>query len=162
MLKASAEEHGTVAALAALSSDLNEVHSKGGTTLLKPWDQETLPLFMFQSHTKMINFWWTLMVKFLTYSILTRTSITRASQCIYFIQMQWFKCWDGERENIWDMLSGVGMWLWELEEYVGLDTLLPTLVDPAWILNHISLKMVHIGINCKKVWATVDLVKVHI
>ncbi|KAL4063577.1 hypothetical protein V8B97DRAFT_1920440 [Scleroderma yunnanense] len=94
-----------------------------------------------------------------------RTFITRVNQCTSFA------C-DGlnlgmVKERVYGTCSKshsqsgtvVGMWLWELEEYIGPDTALPSLIDLAWILNHITLKSVSIGSNCKKVWVTVDLVK---
>ena len=54
----------------------------------------------------------------------------------------------------------VGVHFWNLDEYLGPDTLIPTLVDPSWIHTHLSLKTISVGTDRKKVWATINLVKV--
>ncbi|KAI5998319.1 hypothetical protein EDC04DRAFT_2909460 [Pisolithus marmoratus] len=81
-------------------------------------------------------------------------------QSMYFVRMRWFRQWDREKEAVWETFgNSVGVHLWELDEYINMDTLLPALIDPTWIQNHVALKTVSVGPNHEKVWATIDLAK---
>lgn len=55
----------------------------------------------------------------------------------------------------------VGVRLWELGEFHGNETRLPPLIDLDWIHSPLALTTVSIGPERQKVWATVDLAKVH-
>jgi hypothetical protein len=66
-----------------------------------------------------------------------------------------------EISDISDTLSRrVQVRLWELGEYLGPETGVPRLIDPAWIKGQLALTTVFIGQEKAKVWATVDLAKV--
>jgi len=56
----------------------------------------------------------------------------------------------------------VNVCLWDLGEYQEQHADFPTFINPDWIKGHLVITMVSIGQNRTKLWATVDLVKVHI
>ncbi|KAI6025524.1 hypothetical protein EDC04DRAFT_2899728 [Pisolithus marmoratus] len=73
-------------------------------------------------------------------------------QSMYFVCMRWFRQWDREKEAVWETFgNSVGVRLWELNEYINVDTLLPALIDPTWIQNYIALKTVSVGPNHEKI-----------
>jgi hypothetical protein len=57
--------------------------------------------------------------------------------------------------------ASVNVHLWELGEYQGQETNLPHLIDPGWIKGYLAHTTVLIGQDRLKVWAMVDLAKVH-
>jgi hypothetical protein len=57
--------------------------------------------------------------------------------------------------------KAVNVRLWELEEYQDHHADLLPLIDPRWINSQLTRTMVSIGPSRMKVWATVDLAKVH-
>jgi hypothetical protein len=56
--------------------------------------------------------------------------------------------------------TSVSVRLWKLEEYEGLDTQLPSLIDLQCIHGHLACTVVSIGEYQEKVWATINLAKV--
>ncbi len=55
----------------------------------------------------------------------------------------------------------VDVHLWEIAEYQGLGADLSAFIDPDWITRQVGITTISIGENGTKVWATMDLVKVH-
>ncbi|KAL4078647.1 hypothetical protein V8B97DRAFT_2021036 [Scleroderma yunnanense] len=187
MVKASAEKQGTVVGLAALSKDLNEVHNEDCAYGLSPHQHlKPLPYETYKALAHVICLCIALdhTATFFDYMIMDSQKnsslihvvipqkngqplvdafgeileIFRFDQDIqYQGQSMYFVCI--EREHIWHTFGNlVGVWLWELEGYIGPDTLLLTLIDPQWIYSQILLKTVSVGVHCKKVWAIVELV----
>jgi hypothetical protein len=56
--------------------------------------------------------------------------------------------------------ASVDVRLWELGEYLGCDTQIPSLIDLDWIHSQLAMATVAIGTSRQKVWATIDLAKV--
>ena len=66
------------------------------------------------------------------------------------------------RTNLGNIYScAVNVRLWELGEYRHHDVHFLALIDPDWIQGQLALTTVSIGPSRAKVWATVDLAKVH-
>ncbi|KAI6041804.1 hypothetical protein EDC04DRAFT_2892688 [Pisolithus marmoratus] len=215
MLKASTEERGTIAGLAALSNDLNEAHGEGTAYGLSPRRQlkallhetykalaHTLSLqtpdtpVHCQNHRPAAAHSVTLdrMATFFEYVIIGRKryhaswslgsrnsllihvvlpqqnrpaidaygeilevfhfnqDIHYQGQSMYFVRMRWFRRWDREKEAVWETFgNSVGVHLWELDKYINMDMLLPALIDPTWIQNHVALKTVPVGPNHEKI-----------
>ncbi|KAF8887304.1 hypothetical protein BD779DRAFT_1470716 [Infundibulicybe gibba] len=153
MLKATNEERGTVAGLAALSHDLDNLdpdgkryhasHETGSnrsslievictdvTGTLSHRCGELLEIFEYKHTKEGIGLW--------------------------FGRMRWFKEWNGDREDIWNEYKSLDVRLWSLEEY---NTSIPPLIDLESIKGHLGRTVVTINEGGIKVWATIALKK---
>ncbi|KAI5980502.1 hypothetical protein EDC04DRAFT_2618428 [Pisolithus marmoratus] len=82
------------------------------------------------------------MGKFLMFSTLTKIFTIKDSRCTLFA------CNGSDDGTMKRKLFGkCCVCLWELKEYINMDMLLPPLIDPTWIQNHIALKTVSVGPN---------------
>ncbi|KAI6041995.1 hypothetical protein EDC04DRAFT_2601296 [Pisolithus marmoratus] len=85
------------------------------------------------------------MGKFLMFSTLTKIFTIKDSRCTLFA------CNGSDDGTMKRKLFGkCCVCLWELKEYINMDMLLPPLIDPTWIQNHIALKTVSVGPNHEK------------
>ncbi|KAG1774332.1 hypothetical protein EV702DRAFT_1047887 [Suillus placidus] len=155
MLKASNDERGTVAGLAALSKDLDDagadvffdyvvIDTVGtncsslvhviipGITVIHAYG-EVLEIFQFNQRFRNVD------------------------DSLWFARMRWFVPWRGEREKVWDDFYSADVRLWQLGEYKSRETQLPSLINPDWIVGHLGMTTVSIGKDRTKVWATIDL-----
>ncbi|KIK79290.1 hypothetical protein PAXRUDRAFT_769942, partial [Paxillus rubicundulus Ve08.2h10] len=137
MLKASNEERGTVAGLAALSQELDDVNADG-----------QVPIHVYGEILEIFQFEQDLHVG------------VGESNMLWFARMRWFKCYQGEWEGIWTTFESVDVRLWELGEYVGPDSQLPQLIDLDWMQSLLGRTTVSLGDDRRKAWATIDLAKV--
>ncbi|KAG1826357.1 hypothetical protein EV424DRAFT_1345673 [Suillus variegatus] len=226
MLKASSEERGTVAALAALSKELDEVDADAGQTYaLSPRRQKTsmtletcrllakalcfrspltpvhcrsdrpvvphsIPLdrkatFFDYVVIKGKRFYASRTVGYNSSSLVHAVipdshghgegsrngygevleifqldqDIHFVGQSMWFARMRWFKPWHGESSVCWEDFASLSVHLWELEEYQGSDTQIPTIIDLDCIHGHLARTTVSIGADQVKVWATINLAK---
>ncbi|KAL4079177.1 hypothetical protein J3A83DRAFT_4185270 [Scleroderma citrinum] len=135
MQKAMHEEHGTVAGLAALCQDLDDISMDNRK----------------QFHaSRAVGTHWSSLVH-----------VRVPGQVVTDAYGEILKIFQGDWRMTWDDFSSLGVCLWELGEYQTQELHLPSLMDLNCIGNLLALTVVSIREDWCKVWVTVDLAKMH-
>ncbi|KAG1780388.1 hypothetical protein EV702DRAFT_1043207 [Suillus placidus] len=183
MLKASSEERGTVAGLAALSQDLEDAQIDD-----RPMVHHSLPLDRNATFFDYViihgrRYYGSRTVGSNRSSFVHVTipgpivqdaygevleifqfnqRFRNADTPLWLARMRWFVPWSGECEKVWTDFKRANVHLWVLGEYNDHDTQLPLLIDPDWIVGQLGMTTVSLGDNRMKVWALIEIVKVSI
>ncbi|OBZ79611.1 hypothetical protein A0H81_00065 [Grifola frondosa] len=80
-----------------------------------------------------------------------------SSPPMWFGHVRWFKPWSGPREPIWDQFATLNVRLWNLEEYEDPFGAQSAIVELTRLKGGIGRKVVTVGEENHKVWATVGL-----
>ncbi|KAG1732954.1 hypothetical protein EDB19DRAFT_1831114 [Suillus lakei] len=157
MLKASNEERGTVAGLAALSKDLEDaqVDDQAIVSHSLPLDRNTT-FFDYVIINGRHYYGSRTVLKIFQFN----QNFCDVNVPLWLAHMCWFVPWNGECEKVWVDFAHADVHLWVLGEYCDHDTQLPLLIDPDWIVRQLGMTTVSLGDSRTKVWASIEIVKV--